>query len=91
MFIQFNADGTCKQSFTLTGLTGVPEVECTFKFEGSNLVITGVRENGVPGCKPPTATYQVQEQSGNKIRLVAVEDKCLPRKRSTVGRYSRIP
>ena len=39
MFLQINSDGTCRQSFSPDGLTNVPEVECTYTFEGTNLLM----------------------------------------------------
>lgn len=91
MFLQINSDGTCRQSFSLDGLTNVPEVECTHTFEGTNLSITGVKLNGVPACPSPTGKYEVRLMADNQIQLVHTEDTCAPRIRSTRGVYQRIP
>ena len=91
MYIQFNEDGTCRQSFSLAGLINTPEVECTYRFEESHLILTTVRVNGVPACSSPTGTYKVRSLPENKIKLVSIEDTCSPRKKSTRGEYIRVP
>lgn len=91
MFLLINADGTCRQSYTLAGLDGTPEVECTYKFEGDRLVFTAVKLNGVPACPSPTGSYQVQALPDNQIKLIKAEDTCAPRVKSTAGRYQRLP
>jgi len=91
MFLQINSDGTCRQSSSLDGLTAVPEVECTYTFEGTDLSMTAVKLTGVPPCPSATGKYAVQAVADNQIQLVATNDTCAPRKRSTVGAYQRIP
>ena len=91
MFLQINSDGTCRQSYLLDGLTNVPEVECTYTFEGTDLLITAVKLNGVPECPSPTGKYEVRLMADNQIQLVSTQDTCAPRVRSTRGVYQRIP
>lgn len=91
MFLQINSDGTCRQSFSPDGLTDVPEVECTYAFEGTNFLITTVKLNGLPECPSQTGKYEVRLISENQIQLVRTEDSCTPRTRSTQGEYQRIP
>jgi len=91
MYLQVNSDGTCRQSFLLDGLTGVPEVECSYTFDGTNLSMTTVELNGVPACPSPTGSYEVQLVAEDQIQLVTAEDDCGPRRRSTQGEYQRIP
>ena len=91
MFLQINSDGTCRQSSSLDGLTAVPEVECTYTFEGADLSMTAVKLTGVPACPSATGTYEVRLVADNQIELVATKDTCSPRKRSTVGAYQRVP
>jgi hypothetical protein len=91
MFLQINSDGTCRQASSLEGLTAVPEVECTYTFEGTDLSLTAVKLTGVPACPSPTGKYAVQLVADNRIRLVATQDTCSPRKRSTAGVYQRVP
>ena len=91
MFLQFNSDGTCRQSYSLDGLTKVPEVECTYTFEGTRLLITAVKLNGVPECPSPTGKYEVWLIADNQIRLRPAGDTCVPRMRSTLGSYQRNP
>ena len=91
MFLQFNSDGTCRQASSLDGLTAVPEVECTYTFEGTELSMTAVKLTGVPACPSTTGKYAVQVVADNQIQLVATQDTCAPRRRSTVGAYQRVP
>ena len=91
MFLQINSDGTCRQSYLLDGLTNVPEVECTYTFEGTSLSITEVKLNGVPECPSPTGKYEVRLMADNQIQLVSTQDTCVHRVRSTRGVYQRIP
>ena len=91
MFLRFNPDGTCRQSYSLEGLTNTPQVECTYAFELGSLAMTAVKLSGVPACPSPTGAYRVQVAADNQIRLVATEDTCTPRKNSTQGVYQRIP
>jgi len=91
MFLQINSDGTCRQSYKLEGLTSVPQVECTYTFEGTNILFTVVKLNGVPECPSPTGAYEVRLVADDQIELVAKKDSCAPRIRSTRGVYQRIP
>jgi hypothetical protein len=91
MFLQINSDGTCRQASSLEGLTAVPEIECTYTFEGTDLSLTAVKLTGVPACPSPTGKYAVQPVADNRIRLVVTQDTCAPRKRSTAGVYQRVP
>ena len=90
-FLQINSDGTCRQSYSLEGLTNVPQVDCTYTLEGANLSITAVKLNGVPECPSPTGMYEVRLVTEDQIRLVPIKDSCAPRKSSTQGEYQRIP
>jgi hypothetical protein len=89
--MQINSDGTCRQAYELDGLTGTPEVECTYTFEGSNFLITAVKLNGVPECPSMTGEYEVRLIAEDQIELVVAKDTCAPRIRSTRGVYQRIP
>ena len=91
MFLQINSDGTCRLSYELDGLTNTPEVECTYTFDGTDLMITAVKLNGVPECPSPTGKYEVRLLAEDYIELVTVKDNCAPRIRSTRGKYQRIP
>ncbi len=91
MYLQINSDGTCRQASSLNGLTTGPEVECTYTFEGTDLSMTAVKLTGVPACPSPTGQYAVQLVADDQIELVATQDTCGPRKRSTVGVYQRVP
>lgn len=90
-FLQINSDGTCGQSFLLETLDDFPQVECTYKFEGTNFLLTAVKLNGVPECPSPTGKYEIQLISNDQIELFVAEDTCGPRVRSTLGVYQRIP
>ncbi len=91
MFLLLNSDGTCRQAYSLKELTTVPQAECTYTFAGTDLSITAVKLTGVPACPSPTGKYAVQVVADNQIQLVATQDTCGPRKRSTVGAYQRVP
>ncbi len=91
MFLQFNSDGTCRQSYSLDGLTQAPEVKCTYTFEETRLLITAVKLNGVPECPSPTGKYEVWLMADSQIRLRPAGDTCVPRMRSTAGSYQRNP
>lgn len=91
MFLRINPDGTCAQSFLLETLADYPQVECTYTFEGTNLLLTTVKLNGVPPCPSPTGKYEVQLVAEDQIQIVNIEDTCGPRMRSTLGVYQRIP
>lgn len=91
MFMQINSDGTCHQSYSLDRLNDIPEIECSYAFEGNDLVFTVIKLNGVPECPSPTAKYKVRLLAVDQIELVATEDNCTPRIRSTRGVYQRIP
>ena len=91
MFLQINADGACRQSFTLDGLTDAPEVECTYTFEETDLAMTAVKLNNVSGCPSLTGKYEVWSLAEDQIQLVTRQDTCLPRIRSTSGKYQRLP
>ena len=89
-YLQINSDGTCRQSYSLDGLSNLPQVECTAAFEGSDLLITAVKLNGVPPCPSPTGKYEVRSTAGDQIELIATNDSCAPRIRSTQGPYQLI-
>ena len=91
MFLQFNSDSTCRHAYSLDQLNNVPQVECTYIFEGTNLLITAVKLNGVPECPSPTAKYEVQLLADNQIQLRSIKDSCAPRIRSTQYKYKRVP
>ena len=91
MFLQFNSDGSCRNAYLFDGLIDVPEVECTYSYEGTNLLITAVKLNGVPDCPNPTAKYEVHLLEENLIKFDSIKDSCIPRVRSTQGEYQHIP
>jgi len=90
-FLQINSDDTCRQSYSLDGLTDVPEVECTYIFDGTYFSLTAVKLNGVPECPSLTGKYEVRLISEDQIELIAAKDNCAPRIMSTRGEYQRIP
>jgi hypothetical protein len=90
-FLQINSDGTCRQSYSLDGLTNAPQVECTYIFDGTYFSLTAVKLNGVPECPSPTGKYEVRMMADNQIQLVVTKDTCTPRAKSTRGVYQRIP
>jgi hypothetical protein len=91
MYLQINSDGTCRQSYSLDGLNDIPEVECEYIFEGTDVLFTVVKLNNVPECPSATGRYQIRLLADDQIGLVATGDSCAPRVRSTRGEYQRIP
>jgi len=90
-YLQFNEDGTCRQSFSQSGLMNEPEVECTYRFEESQLILTTVKVKNVAECSSPISVYSVRSLPENKIKLVTINDNCAPRRNSTGGEYLLIP
>ena len=90
-FLQINPDGTCRQSYSLDGLTDTPQVECTYIYDGAVISLTAVKLNGVPECPTPTGEYEVRLMAENQIELVTAKDSCSPRIMSTRGEYQRLP
>ena len=90
-FLQFNSDGTCRQAFNLDRMTNIPDVECTYIFDGTYISLTAVKLNGVSPCASPTAKYEVQLMADNQIQLVAFEETCSRRRNSTQYTFQRIP
>lgn len=91
MYLQFNSDGTCRQSYTLHGLDNAPDATCTYKLEGSNLVLADFAVVNLPPCTAKTGTYAVRMLAGDWIKLTAIEENCTPRRNSTAGEYNRVP
>ncbi len=86
LYQRFNQDGTCQ-----TGLAqGSVDVECTWRFDGTRLVMTEVKAIGLPPCSSKTGTYEVQLLPNGNIKFVRISDSCAPRARSTAQEHKRI-
>jgi hypothetical protein len=90
-FQRFNPDGTYQAAFTRRDLDSGPHVECTFRFEGTDLILTYVRAIDFPSCGPESATYRVQLLPDDRINFVLVRDRCGPRASSTAQVHKRVP
>jgi hypothetical protein len=91
IYQQFNADGTCQMAVFVEDLTNQPDFACTFRFEGTRLVMKHEgHPKGLPPCPNVTNTYGVQLLSADRIKFVKVDDVCRGRATSTAQEHKRI-
>lgn len=74
----------------LENLDNQPYAINAFHFEGTQMFIKEVSVSGVPPCGDTPSTYEVQLLEGDKIRIVAIEDKCSPRRRDMAVGYEPV-
>jgi len=91
MYQRFNLDGTWHVAVSLENLNDKPDAELTFRFEGTQLLVTEISATGLPSCAAKNAIYQVQLLSNGNIKFVRVQDACAPRARSTAQEHKRVP
>ena len=60
LYQRFNSDGTCQTATSLDNLATKPDVESTFRFEGTHFILTEVAATGRPSCSSQTGTYEIQ-------------------------------
>lgn len=90
MYQRFNADGTCQTAMKLENLDTTPNVECTYHFEGTRLIMITNNVSGLPPCPDSTAIYEVQPLANGNIVFIAVEDTCAPRRRTTAQEHEPV-
>jgi hypothetical protein len=91
LYQQFNKDGTCQTALTPENLASQPNFKCSFRFEGTHLImITEGHPIGLPSCPGTTSIYEVQLLSDGKIKFVKVQDSCRPRVKSTAQEHIRV-
>ena len=86
LYQRFYENGTCQTGVSAESV----DVECTFRFEGTQVIITEVKAIGLPPCGSKTSIYEVQLLPTSNIRFVKVQDSCAPRARSTAQEHKRI-
>jgi hypothetical protein len=91
LYQRFNPDGTVQAATTLEKLNSTPGAELTFRFEGTQFLLTEVSATGLPSCSAKTGTYQVQLLPDGNIKFVKVQDACAPRARSMAMVHKRVP
>jgi hypothetical protein len=89
---RLNLDGTWQMARVLENLASKPDAELTFRFEGTQFILTEVKATGLPSCDPnKTATYQVELLPNGNIKFVRVKEPCIPRGRTTAQEHKRVP
>ena len=80
------ADGTCEIGITLDRLAVKPDIECTFRFEGTRFILTEVEATGLTPCQAgaKTGIYEVQLLANGNIQFKVVQDLCGRRRRSMI-------
>ena len=91
MYQRFSLDGTNQTARSLDSLNSSPDAECTFRFEGTQFILTEVKSPGLPPCGAKTGTYQVQLLPNGNIKFVKVQDSCAPRARTTAQEHKPVP
>lgn len=90
MYQRFNEDGTCQLAWVREALDTNPNVQCTYRFEGTQLILTEISTRGsVENCRED-GIYQVEIVGRNKIQFVRVEDTCGGRYRTTAVMHERV-
>jgi hypothetical protein len=90
MYWRFNQNGTCQGAFVLERIDDRPNVECTFRFQGTHLVMTTVNVVEVRLCSEDTAIYEVKSLPNGNIDSWVVEDTCGPRQRTTAQEHDPV-
>lgn len=89
---RFDAEGTCRQAYTRSSLENNPKALMECWFEDAKLYLgKDISVSGVPSCGGIIGVYEVRLRSNGTIELVALEDKCRPRKLDTIGIYEPEP
>ena len=90
MFQRYDEDGTCRGAFLRSDLSTRPNFKCTYRFEGTDLVLTEVSYSGVPPCRLKEFVYRVELLGDTEIRFVAVRDTCRPRMNTYEMRHKKV-
>lgn len=54
------------------------------------MFIKEISVSGVPPCRDTPGIYEVRLLEGDKIQIVAIEDKCSPRRRDMAVEYEPV-
>ena len=87
IYQRFNQDGTWQVARVLENLASKPDAELTFRFEGTEFILTELKATGLPSCDAKSATYQVQLLPNGNIKFVRVKEPCIPRGRTTAQEH----
>jgi hypothetical protein len=79
-YTRFYEDGTFHAARVLDKLDSQPYAINEFRFEGTRMFIKEISVSGVPPCGDTTGIYEVRLLEGGKIQIVAIKDKCSPRR-----------
>jgi predicted small lipoprotein YifL len=90
MYQQFNADGTWWVAAKLESLPSKPDAELTYRFEGTQFILTEVKATALEACGAKTAIYQVELLASGNIKFVKVNEACVPRGRTTAQEHRRV-
>jgi hypothetical protein len=78
MYETFTADGILQTSQQY----GSVDAECSYRFEGTSLVLKETKATGLPSCGARIGTYEVERLPNGNIRFRAVSDSCTGRRNS---------
>ena len=90
MYQRINKDGTWLTGTSLQSLANGGDAELTFRFEGTQLILTEVKATGLPPCAAKTGTYQVQLLPNGNIKFLKVQDSCGPRARTMAQEHKPV-
>jgi hypothetical protein len=90
MYHQINEDGTWIVAWELEDLESSPGALISYRFEGADLLLTVLEEPGLPSCPTKTATYQVELMADERIRFLAKQDDCKPRRTTNAQVHERV-
>ena len=90
LYHRFNEDGTHQVGTSLQVLVAKPDVEETFRFEGTRLIFTEVKVTGLPPCGPAPGIYEVHLLANGNIKFVCIQDACKQRRRSTAMEHKPV-
>jgi hypothetical protein len=91
MYQRFNTDGSCQTAIKLKMLTTKPNVECTYRFEGSHLIINAIAVSGLPACPEPEGVYEVYLLANGNLLFKVIDDTCLERAITTAQEHEPVP
>lgn len=90
LYQSFNEDGTCQTATLLDNLATKPDVESTFRFEGTHFILTEVMATGLPSCSSKPGTYEIQLLTNGNIKFIRIQDSCAGRAKSTAQEHKPV-
>jgi hypothetical protein len=86
MYETFTANGLLQTSASGSGV----DAECSYSFEGTNLVLKEIKATGLPSCGVRIGTYQVELLPNGSIRFWAVSDSCTGRRNTMAQEHKPV-